>query len=416
MALHGFAKAVHRVWSAIQLKRFGSYSPRRLLALQHFSDRNTLSFSIFVVCISPIPCLTLTTILDAVSVDAPELGVVKNNVFILRAAATFFLMIYCLLRQMSTHVGPSLKISACQLLIVSTIMAVVNAAAVIPLGLIIGFPVPFTLQITAPIEWVMMLIMVAAWTSQASIRAILSAVKLTMLQFTAVFVYPFYYYVYTSVPESNVMLRTVLWCLLPILRLANRQLFHYLSCRAEGTGDLIPLIISLNADVASALFITFCVQFSPTLGVALVILVFKAAQATRSYLDLRTVANEIENLRGRSRGTHSARRIVPVTSMTVVSKGINQRKSMLEEVARLIANGKYSVRKINLRSTKVETWPSKINMVPSKSTISTVSNSSQQEYNEKFRRLLYMTESVLLTEYVDVIIPALYGALCCSFA
>lgn len=413
-----------RVWEVKHVERRGQYSVAQLLALHHFSTATSLTRSLFIAILSPLPCLALITFFDLKKLSPPYLGLLHDYILLPRATATCFIITLCLLQQLCTQVGPILPISTARLVALAAIIALANASIVMIFSLTVGFPVPFTFQSATPTEWILQVgglwlswRHLARANSQAWAR-ILGAAKFYLCQGFLLAVYPLYYHLFTLVPDSSHVLRLFVWCMLPLFNVVARVLFHRFSRKEHGGQELTPLLIVFNADAMGALFITFCVQYNPSLNVSIGVAAYKIIEAGLVYWELRGAGRELGLLQRRLDGPEYSN-LVP--SNLSASRTRSSSMAVLNDAIQIISS--YNLQQqaegaiiSSLSSVaRLKSWciPFGSSVLPVVSDCNKVQSSAElrsidMEFLDHALQLLYRTELVLLTEYVEVVVPLLY--------
>lgn len=417
-----FCGAVNRVWAATELKRQGQYSACRLVALKTYSDETSLLHAIFVAFVlTPLPSLAVIVLLEVVALNPPESGLEHNHGFMMRAVATIFILTVCLLQQTATQVGPAFSSQILRVVLVSAVIAVASIGIVYGAAAKVGFPVPFTIQCTVPTQIAFQgLGLAAAWklygtSSPERWRSIIRAIRFPLSQFLLVFTYPVYYHGFTLLPEANLLLQTVYWCLLPILKLGVRQLFFYLGRQGGHGVELRPLLTVFNADVVSALFVTLCVQFNPSMTVVAAIAAFKVAQAIIALQKVRTIGFELQAVRNNARGchdSHALNQVAPIPLSSTQHLVAIQCMTLLDEVTNIAemynmfkddANWNQN-RLVQSRDTRKISDSKVLRPIPKRPADQRI----EREYAVATMKMLFLIEFVVLAEFVEIILPAIY--------
>eukprot|EP00644_Phytophthora_capsici_P011732 jgi/Phyca11/123339/e_gw1.50.436.1 len=75
-----------RKWEAVQVELHGHYSVERFAAMNEYSRSTSLWRSVMVLISSPLPCLILVALLDAIPLEAPAKAVLTNALALILAA------------------------------------------------------------------------------------------------------------------------------------------------------------------------------------------------------------------------------------------------------------------------------------------------------------------------------------------
>ncbi|KAL3665127.1 hypothetical protein V7S43_009759 [Phytophthora oleae] len=118
---------------------------------------------------------------------------------------------------------------------------------------------------------------------------LLGMFKLWMCDMALVFTYPPYFYVYTMLSNKAQMAFTAL---LPIIKLFMRNIF---ARAVSHLGDEIPQLVVFNVDVFGSLFISYCMQSTPSFWTTLEIMVADAVTMGLALRDIETLRQRVLN-------------------------------------------------------------------------------------------------------------------------
>ncbi|GMF37618.1 unnamed protein product [Phytophthora fragariaefolia] len=108
-------------------------------------------------------------------------------------------------------------------------------------------------------------------------------------------IYPVYFYLFRRIPERG---KTGFAALLPIIKLIMRNIV------AKTVGhmhDEIPEIVTINVEVFSALFVSYCMQNTPSIQTTPVLMVADALQMTASLYDIEIIIQRLKTIRRQMR-------------------------------------------------------------------------------------------------------------------
>lgn len=291
-----------RVWDVIQVKRSGRYPRHRLLALREYSSATPLWRVVAVAVPTLLLSLVTIALFEVVELNPPSAGLEHNRSFYVREFMTYFTFCVILLQQFCVQVGPALPMSALRLIATAVWAAAVNVAFTYVLASAVGFPLPFTMQLSAPVHLMLESVaLIISWRAHVRekprvIADIARAGTFFACQYFMIVIYPVYYYVFTLVPDASVP-RLAYLLLLSVIKLIDRLIFLHMTRKADGGDELTPMMVVLNADVMGALFVAFCMQYSPSLLTAACIAAVKVLQAALSLRDIYSVAQTVMTLR-----------------------------------------------------------------------------------------------------------------------
>jgi len=447
----------------------GEYSAHRLLTLHRYTrgPRRVSSWRMLgVILLTPLPSLLSITLPETVTLNPPYKGLAQNHAFFGRMFLTFLVFSSLLMQQASARL-PALPLSFRQCVSIAVFIAISIVTVNFSLATRIGFPVPFTIQLSTPTHLTLMsMILAMTWRYRLGeipkATTIASASMTFVCQAIAISVYPIYYYAFTRVPSGPASVAFSM--LLPMLKIAFRNLFSRFCPKNDET---TPSIVVFNADVANALFVTFCLQYNPSLATTIGLMVVNAAQVALSIKDVNAILTRLAMISVqidamKSPCTQMGESRLPRAAAAHLQKADDMMERSIGVFARYVEIGsiecnddprqaRISVKALPLHSCIVFTprpiWSLKllrpIQVVPmvlvapsatlltsantkksprmSKSRKRSASNIElraeahaaqlerlERQYTNQVRKLLHVTEFSILIEYVEVIIPVLY--------
>lgn len=251
--------------------------------------------------------------------------------------------------------------------------------------------------------------------------------------------------------------------LLPVLKIAFRNLF---SCFCHKSDEKTPPIVVFNADVGNALFVTYCLQYNPSIATTVGLMTANAAQVALSIKDVNAILARLAAIsaqvkRMQRAAPHASARHGRRASATdgkeaddmmersidifaryggVVEAPTANRDSTRHEGLIVVKTRRHSLVGATPRSFWAARPPRPILVVPVAPPVELLGsvarrNSSQragrprrstsslelrseghaaqlerleQQYTNQFRKLLHVTEYSILIEYAEVIIPFVY--------
>lgn len=197
-----------RVAECVQVKHRGQYSNPRMMALRHFSRSTPLWQIIAATVVTPLPGLAIIAVFEAQRLNPPSAGLEQNKGFYLREFVTFATFCIMLLQQFCSQVGPALPMPASTMIATAFITAGLNTGANYLVASAIGFPIPFTITVSASVHLLVQATALALlWYNhvRANPALVINIVRGSFLfacQCFLVILYPIYYYTFTLVPES----------------------------------------------------------------------------------------------------------------------------------------------------------------------------------------------------------------------
>lgn len=297
----GATACVLQAWNAIQVKHSGRYSRCRMLALHEYSTATPLWKVATVAIMTPLPSLVIIALFEMVDLNPPSAGLELNRIFFAREWMTFTTFTVVLLQQFCTQVGQALPMTPLRLVGIACGTSALNVAFNYLLASFVGFPLPFTIQFSGLLHLVLeCAALLISWRAyiRANPHVIAGIARAGMFfgwQCFTIVVYPVYYHAFTLVPDASVP-RLACLLFLPAMKLTNRLVFLHMNRKSDGCEELSPQIVVLNADVVSALFVAFCVQYSPSLLMACIIAALKMTQVSLSLRDIYIVSQSVRSL------------------------------------------------------------------------------------------------------------------------
>lgn len=300
-----------------------------------------------------------------------------------------------------------------------------------------GFPVPFTLVVGTPV-WAVVLVSLLwiAWGRQIRAdaglwRPIFNSFVVWVCQLLLTYIYPTYFYVYTLLPPTG---RIGFAFLLPVIKLLIRV---WLSHSVMHLRDELPEVVVLNAEVYNSLFVMYRMQntlglmaidfVQSTLALRDVDHIFREIKALSSNVPLPATSDERHRRGGflekaeriiEDRVGHQEQRVTSkhAWSASFAPRIVSMQKRLSSQ-STLVRGSVKQIFPLTHPSVDYLTTAGKahgsIRLPPiDKSTCVTplATRSSEVRYVDAIQRLLYVTEFLMLLNYVEVIIPFIYCA------
>lgn len=461
-----FVTRLVNTWFAVQTELNGHYSAQRLLALHAYTQHYSLTHLLRMMMIMPLPCLFTIVALDIIPLDSPKLGTSKNLAFWGRS--TIFSGILagsCTI--MFLRSIPMLRIPLKVAILSSTLVAIGSSLSGYALSLAIGFPLPFSLVLETPAWTILMAISLGMATSKQvkanpSAKALLTEwMDIAGLQNSTLFVYSLYNYAFVNL--TSTFAQTALSVAMQLSKLVfkyavNRRITQYPDIKAEA--------VIFNVEISHALFVTFSMQSATSILTLVVLVLLDFFHALATYYEVASAINHVQELEkelDKLQPVATAMRKEFARPRTVIDKAtdiLERRAASFQSVAtEVVINAEPQkvvvVTKPTLFMKKHKTAskkPAAVRVVPKpKPTTTAVSaipvaskpqhfrqddqwravdrnletfsqlmpassrkiNLSlvnlQDVYVERVLALLHMTEFAVLTEFVEFIVPMIYG-------
>jgi hypothetical protein len=347
---------INQLWMATRIKYHSQYPVRRILALREFSSK-TPPWRVFIaIAVTPLPCLMVMLSFEAVTLDPPNPEAGRNLKFYAREHMTYYAFTVCLLQQLSTQVGPSLPISAAQIVWIALCVVTANVGFSYLAATVVGFPVPFTMQLSG-VTYFILKASALGYLWRTQLRANIGLLKdittgwfFIVGQYVLIIVYPVYYYAFMNIPDSAGP-RLAFLSLLPLLKLGSRLLFARVIQKNYGGDELVPQQIVFTPDVIGSLFVAFCMQYRPSLLVASCIAGTTVATEVLSFRDIRSTGREIDEVKRQIDQKRQQVRTASAQGLCLGNEICMTKANILDEVAEII--GRYNTNTIEEVTARV---------------------------------------------------------------
>ncbi|GMF45758.1 unnamed protein product [Phytophthora fragariaefolia] len=432
---------ITNIWEYTQAGISGRYSSDRARSLASYVNEVSFFRTAAVLLSTPLPCLLVTVLVDFVELDDPSSGLHGNTTFIVREYASYWLMSFLGAQQFRTSV-PILPYPMKLVKLNTFVVAAISISVLYVFAMVIGFPVPFTI-ITGCTGWISSLSvsLVLVWMKPIRERPeawpmVINVFKEWMCQVVLVIVYPLYFYVFTTLSHLGQILFALLLSLIKILA---RSAFTHTVVHLR---DDMPEVVIFNAEVFNALFVSYCMQTSPSIWTTLELMVADIIQMmlslrkinmTHDKLEVLSRQIEEDNCGGNcshfcKRKDETREKLAPLKRTPLLLSSVETQATPLYSLVRMSSA---------LAAPGVKCKPKgprRTGSVPAKNnTLATIAPSSPTtrrlfkqhsiipshilpqlpitvQYTMESQRLLYMVEFVLLHNYVEVIIPLVFSS------
>lgn len=262
---------VYERWDALHVERHGKYSVERMYRFRLYSERTSLLRAAVVLVLTPLPCLTIVTLMDTIPLEPPERGIEHSQLFWLRLLFVSWLILFAVLKQCRQFIV-RLPMGISEILLASLFVAAGSTAFAYCMSARIGFPLPFTIGVESPGALVLLVVaMMLLWGrlvkgNPALQRELFHYVLVVMTQLSFTYIYPAYTFVFRKlapVPQVAFAL------LLPMMKIVAKNWMSYLLQHLE---DLKPEFIIFNVEVFHALFVATCMQAAASFHTTLLLL------------------------------------------------------------------------------------------------------------------------------------------------
>lgn len=437
-------RVIKHVASA-QIEYQGLYSIERLHLLQtYIATKFSVTRLAALIFATPWLCAATIVLLDTFPLAPPSSGTNANYVYWIRSTLTILSFTIAFVSQ-TLEAIPALKLSWMQATIVTIVATAGSQISSYGMSILIGFPVPFSLLLESPI-WLALLWTSLTITSSNHIRshpgalaALIDWVKITNISVSQLVVYPVYCYLFGIVSPSA---QAAMSLLLGAIKIAYR---YALGKTVKEQADRKAEIVSFHAEISHALFVTFSMQSAGSIWTMVVLLLVDLAHAVITLHDVQSLVSHLDKLEFK----------LELEQKILDMKTCDRNSSVIERAQSVIARSSCDT-KLNTVSTMTSTimknkllppakrkrgfltsWRRSTRLAPAKSLIiapvrvepsstTTVApyrspvmaadvqralstTDTEAEIVETVRRLLYLTEFVILGEFIEFIVPVIYS-------
>lgn len=425
-------------WIKFQVELHGQYSFERLRDFDAYTRSVNVGRVVAICMLTPVPCLVLITLIDCVPLAPPEDGTNANYVHWIRNFFTVLLITYAVLSQFR-HTVPGLPLDSVRITVLSVLPSLAGVGAQYIFSHSIGFPLPFSLVMGTP-PWAIVIFVLFAYYFGKLLRENIqfqvdlgNYMFVFLCQISLTFIYPAYIYGFVTInPDAQ----TLYIALLPILKIALKNwISHFLG----DLDDMKPEIVIFNVEIFNALYVSCCMQRSPSITTTLLISFVDWVQAFLSLRDINELHLDVKNFMRMIPDDHAwhGKTFVEV-ALLIIDKDPRIR-SHASLRASCVGNGepKYPMLSRKSVGSLLQDGRNSILIVPVvAATDSTACDEDSVAHNEpatkfaasprskadfldserarlrfvqKVTQLLFTSEFVVLIEYTEVIVPIIYS-------
>ncbi|ETL35457.1 hypothetical protein L916_12424 [Phytophthora nicotianae] len=436
------------MWESMQVELHGIYSTARVLQLAKHERTSNWIHDIAILFGIPLPCVAVTVLIDVFPLADPTDSIDANTMSFVRVYYSF--VVFSLV---ATHlvrtVMPSRSFTVIRALLNALVISAITVCILYGMTRSIGFPLPFSVLTVSP-AWTVLtaIFVVVEWAAQIrsnpdTQQAVITLIKLWICDALMVFIYPAFFYIFTTLSLDG---QRAFALLLPVIKLIMRNLFARVTVHFS---DATPEFVVFHAEVFNSLFMSYCMQKSPSIWTTLQITIADALLTVVSLRDiesarrgLKSLERRIDKKKGWGRFHNSAQngRYLEQTTLdrasTLLQQNENQENTRISSTADIVRIASFCDRVLNdakAEGEEVDTRKTVVmpkNMDPSSSlaggmvratgvAVHPISNdrtdigssnmSITLRYTCKVRRLLYMAEFLVLLNYVEVFIPLVFS-------
>ncbi|RLN55143.1 hypothetical protein BBJ28_00016394 [Nothophytophthora sp. Chile5] len=393
--LRAYFEKLSRFWFALQLGHHGGeYSIERLLALDEYTQSTPLSRVLLVGLGTPLPMMVLIISQESVPLQDPRGGWRANYGFWIRFGLLGGVLTYAI----GVHLRCLIEgvfISSRQLALLIGFAAVGLPAVAMGIAEYWVFPIPFA-QISLNMIYVTLFIgSFRVIVGKSAIHQMLTHrkhlvryVSFIGVQLLMSIIYPAYQVLFDAVTDTPYELAVIL--LLPVVKLIMKNILSRAISHME---DLVPETVIFTVDFFNALYVATCMQrATSTLTVALIM----AIDFSQTALALHRLHQRTRSILARLHQTADPTKKGEslVTAIRVLCRNPHKIENQARSsIRRFIAANSMTENPASLAEdiTAVEGARCRSNIV------------------HETLEMLFTSECLVLTEYLKVVIPLLYG-------
>ncbi|GMF37144.1 unnamed protein product [Phytophthora fragariaefolia] len=435
------------LWETTQVELHGFYSVERVRELIHYRENTSIIRALAVLMLMPWPSVIITILVDLIPLRPSSEGLQANYLFIVRTFLSFWVTTIAINLQFK-HTVPTSPLTKVQIIVSSAFTAVLTTGVMYVLSLTIGFPLPFEIITVSPAWVAFMLVPLISFLHNARSDPvvwlqIVNTLKTWVCLESLVIIYPMYFYLFTTLPAKA---KTPFVMLLPIIKIILRNV---MSRTVVHLKDEIPEVVLMNVEVFNSLFMSYCMQNTPSVWAALGLIAIDADQMLASLHDVEVIIQYLRSLQElvdsersqQGRNDSMCQRTKKLGKMNILmcteeilDRSRSARAPQIETMAAKISTEttlqviqlKVSPKPKNSRglsepiraSPRTHAQPKLVKGPSLRKVFSScgfVSGSNkldipqlEVEYALRARKVLYSTEFLLLINYVEVIVPVIF--------
>ncbi|GAB9476382.1 hypothetical protein Gpo141_00013448 [Globisporangium polare] len=411
-----WTKVVH-TWESWQVELHGEYSVERLHNLKSYSLRTSLARTLFVIFVTPLPCLLCVILADLIPLEAPERGLAHSHTFWLRAFLITWSINITVMEQ-CRHFIPALRMAISQNVLVALLASAGATALAFGYSCAIGYPLPFTITLGSP-GCCALLATLSAWVWGKRVREspaiqsdLLNYVLVVVVQVAMTYTYPAYNFVFIGLTASS---QTAFTLLLPVMKIIAKNCLGYCFRNME---DFKPEVVIFNVEIFHALFVSYCTQRSNSINTTILLMAMDFVHACLSLHDVDVILKSLHRLlrhdgsddssaRGQEQPVTTATQRDNFTAMTPeATQAENRPATATAPASQSHPDSPTASVILDAISTQAATHLSDAQ----KQMLQTMSPENRLLFVHQTLQLLHLTEFLLLVEFTEVIIPAIYCA------
>jgi len=219
-----------RGWKSLQVELQGQYSVERLCRMKKYSQRTRATYCALVLALTPLPCLIVVLAIECIPLEDPNLGVELALLFLVRAFLITLIVDFLVLHQLrhiipTLPTSNALMLAAACIAASGAVASVYGMAKVIgfplPFTILLGSPVSSALLGSCAF---------AMWgpffrTNAAERKDLLNYFVVVAVQVTMTYVYPAFAFAFVRLSSGQQIMLSIL---LPFIKLFVKNWISYL--------------------------------------------------------------------------------------------------------------------------------------------------------------------------------------------
>ncbi|KAE9356124.1 hypothetical protein PF008_g3757 [Phytophthora fragariae] len=249
------------VWKSTQVSHKGQYSIERLLALGEYSQR-TFRLRVLVVCLaSPLPMIAFVLVVECVPLQDPNAGWQDNYGLWIRSAVICGVIAATMLVELK-HLIEGVKVSVGQAVFVLLCVMVGDSALLMTAAAYLVFPIPFTSLVMVPPLLAIVAVALRVSFGSDGFKKMLEHpaqlygfVLFIFAQALTLIVYPIYQVLFSASVNTHFELSVMM--LLPIVKMMTKNIVASSIYYME---DMLPESVIFTVDFFNAVYVATCMR------------------------------------------------------------------------------------------------------------------------------------------------------------
>ncbi|GMF40093.1 unnamed protein product [Phytophthora fragariaefolia] len=458
----------HRVvktFESLHVEFQGYYSRERLHQLSTYTSTVNRDRMWLLCMLTPVPCLVVSLLVEAVPLPPPQAGVLQNWFLFVRSWVLIALINITVLVQIGQG-APRLKMTVRQVASISLLAATVSIVFIISVCRLVVFPFPFGFLVVAPPD-VCVVAVCFVYTSGPQLRAepslwveIKQQLSVFYCQVALTFVYPLYVYGLVSlsgIAQAGFVL------LSPIIQLVAK---NWINQSLTNHDDIKPETVVFIVEIFSAVYASNALQSVSSWKTTLLVVLTDHLQFWVAMLDIAKLLNELKLLMSKIPRSHPMARenFVQIAERLRIYQANNAQRSRINcpeshehipknswaKAANTVKILRYSQRKTIILykknlffeatkdpkrfiSRKARVFPfhpphnirdegheligiqagidTVADVAPGLKIEALFSREDRSRFIKTATQVLYVTEHIVLVEYIEVVMPIIFSKL-----